>query len=67
MPMHVTRENDAASLGIRLLPHGMKKPDHALSIINSRVQEFGWIFPPPVQVNSHQRRPIIPMDNSIRV
>ena len=54
MAMHVTRENYAASLGIRLLPHCMKKPYHALSIINSRVQEFGWIFPPSIQVNPHQ-------------
>lgn len=38
-----------------------------LDEIYLRVVLFRWIFPPPIEISSNKRAPVVPMDHSIRI
>ncbi len=59
VPMEVT-ENYQFSLFRKLLKQ-------LLGIINARMKNFWWCFPPPIQVTTSQWASVVPIDYTIRI
>ena len=57
MTMQVTVHEDLAFLVLLL--------DKLFGVVDGGVEEFGWIFPPPVQVTASQGATIIPVNHPI--
>lgn len=59
MPMEITEEDDFSLI--------MDFFYHLLYIIDNRVENFGRVLPPPIQISSRKGSPIISIDDSVRV